>query len=116
MQPMHATLIVVPWSRMKENLAKVFVSEGFLAQYVVEEKKPQSDLKIFLKYRANGKPLIHKLRRISSPGGRVYAGYKNVKPFLKGMGIRILSTPKGILTDKQARTEKTGGELLCEVW
>ncbi len=109
-------VVTMPSSKIKEAIVKLLKENGFVSHYVLEEMKPQNELKIFLKYDQDRKPAIRALTRVSRPGGRMYAGYKDVKPYLKGLGIRILSTPKGILTDKQARHTKVGGEILCEIW
>ena len=95
---------------------KVMKARGFIANYIIEEKKPQNDIKIFLKYDGRKKATVKRLARVSRPGGRVYRGYKEMKPLLRGMGVTIYSTPKGILTEKEAREAKVGGEVLCEIY
>lgn len=107
--------VTIPTSKTREAIVKILQQEGFISQYVKEDAKPQAQLRLFLKYDGNKKSVIHSLRRVSKPGGRCYKGYKETKPFLKGMGLTILSTPKGVLTDSQARQMKVGGEVLCEI-
>lgn len=111
----HAT-VDVPASKEKVAILKVIKEAGFISDYIVEEAKPQSNIKVMLKYDAPRKPSIRLLKRVSKPGGRIYTGYKESRPFLKGLGIRILSTPAGIMNDKDARKAKIGGEVLCEIW
>lgn len=108
--------ISVPASKLKEQVIRILKESGYVSNYVKEEKKPQSELTVFLKYGPDKKSVIHELNRVSRPGRRVYRGYREIRPYLRGMGLRILSTPKGVLTDKQARRQRVGGEVLCEVW
>ncbi|EKD41537.1 MAG: 30S ribosomal protein S8 [uncultured bacterium] len=109
-------MVSVPSSRTKLSVLKVLQESGFISSFVVEEKAPQNDIKIMLKYEGPRKSAIRQIKRVSRPGGRVYSGYKELRPYLKGMGIRILSTPAGIMNDKEARKSKVGGEVLCEIW
>lgn len=109
-------VVLVPSSKIKEEIVRILKDHGFISQVIKEDMKPQAQLKIFLKYDENRKSTIHHLVRVSKPGGRVYRGYDDLPSSLRGMGIKILSTPRGILTDKVARKEKIGGEVLCEVW
>lgn len=105
----------VPYSKMKEKIAKILVSEGFLAGVKVEGKAPHRQLVISLKYHQS-QPAITHIKRISKPGLRQYLRKGQLYPLLSGRGIRILSTSQGIMTDKQARKKGVGGEVLCEVW
>lgn len=109
-------VVNIPSSKLKVSILKILKDEGFISHYVVQEQSPQNEIKIFLKYDMDRKPAIHRLKRISKPGGRIYQKSHELKPFLMGMGIRIISTPKGVITDKTARRNKVGGEVLCEVW
>lgn len=111
----HAT-VSIPSSKIKVAIVKIMKERGFIANYILEETKPQDTIKVFLKYDGKRKTLVKRLARVSRPGGRVYIGYKEMKPLLKGMGVTIFSTPKGILTEKQAREAKVGGEVLCEIY
>ena len=107
--------ITMPASRMKVGIVQILKEEGFITDYSVESAKPVSQLSIALKYGQDGEHVIRSIDRVSKPGCRVYAGAKDLKPVLRGMGIQILSTPKGILSDRTARTQKVGGEILCKV-
>ncbi|OGQ06752.1 MAG: 30S ribosomal protein S8 [Deltaproteobacteria bacterium RIFCSPLOWO2_12_FULL_40_28] len=107
-------VVVLSASKMKLEILRILKEAGLIAQFVVEEKKPQNDVKIFLKYSENKKSVIRKLVRISKPGRRVYMGYSELR-LLRGSGVRILSTPKGLLIDRHAKQSKVGGEVLCEV-
>ena len=107
--------IVMPASRIKVGIAQILKDEGFIADYGVESAKPRSLLSIQLKYDQDGATVIRSVERVSKPGCRVYAGAGELKPVLRGMGIQILSTPKGILSDRTAREQRVGGEVLCKV-
>lgn len=112
----HET-VDMPWSRLKEAIAKVLVEEGYVRQFrrVQVEGQVQDTLKVHLKYDRNNQPVISELKRVSRPGRRVYLGYKDIHPVRKGLGTHILSTPKGIVVDREAVKAKVGGELLCSV-
>jgi small subunit ribosomal protein S8 len=111
----HAT-VEVPASKLKVQLAKLLKEEGFIADYEVKEEGKFKTIVITLKYEANGKPVITKLQRVSKPGLRHYSKAKNLEKVLGGMGIAVVSTPKGLLTDRKARKENVGGEVLCYVY
>ena len=111
----HET-VNVPASKLKVELAKLLKSEGFIADYEVKEEGKFKVITITLKYDAVGKPVITKLERISKPGLRHYSKAKNLQKVLGGMGVAIVSTPKGLLTDRKARKENVGGEVLCYVY
>ena len=111
----HET-VNVPASKLKVEWAKLLKSEGFIADYEVKEEGKFKVITITLKYDAAGKPVITKLERISKPGLRHYSKAKNLQKVLGGMGVAIVSTPKGLLTDRKARKENVGGEVLCYVW
>ena len=108
--------VEVPASKLKIELAKLLKEEGFIADYEVQEKGQFKVIVISLKYDVNGKPVITKLERISKPGLRHYSKAKNLQKVLGGMGIAVVSTPKGLLTDRKARKENVGGEVLCYVY
>lgn len=114
LQARHAK-VEVPWSRLKESIVQIFKSNGYVESYSVEKKFPAM-ITVALKYDAEKKPVIRNLKRVSRPGGRAYCGYRGVKPFLGGLGLKILSTPQGILTDREARKARVGGEILCQIW
>jgi small subunit ribosomal protein S8 len=107
--------ITLPASRIKVGIAQILKEEGFISDYSVEAAKPSSRLSINLKYDQDGGTVIRSVERVSKPGCRVYAGAGDLKPVLRGMGIQILSTPKGILSDRTAREQRVGGEVLCKV-
>jgi small subunit ribosomal protein S8 len=110
--------VAVPWSRVKENIVKILVSEGYLkeAKKIKASHGGGEDLVIQLRFDRENRPIITGLKRVSTPGRRVYVGAHAVTPIRKGLGIQILSTPKGILVDRDAQRSKVGGELICSVW
>ncbi|HMP15618.1 MAG TPA: 30S ribosomal protein S8 [Gemmatales bacterium] len=126
-------VVDIPANGMKIGMAEALKQEGYIYEYQVGHFKKTEDgieqfeqtddpklakrvLRIYLKYGATGERVIQKINRISSPGCRVYRSYKDLKPVLDGLGITLLSTSKGIKSDRQARKEKLGGEVICEVW
>ncbi len=111
----HET-VEVPASKLKVALAKVLKEEGYITDYEVKESGKFKVISITLKYDESGKSVITKLERISKPGLRSYSKSKNLQKVLGGMGIAIVSTPKGLLTDRKARKENVGGEVLCYVY
>jgi len=106
----------IPASRVKESLVKVLAEEGYVASYRRVEEKGRPLLRVGLKYDADGEPVVIGLDRVSRPGRRVYAPAKGIPEVLGGLGISIVSTSRGILTGRQAREAKLGGEILCNVW
>jgi small subunit ribosomal protein S8 len=110
--------VVVPWSRLKESIVKVLIEEGYLR----DQKKVKAsvgggeELVIQLKFDRENRPIIGGMKRVSTPGRRVYVGASAVTPIRKGLGINVLSTPKGILVDRNALKANVGGELICSVW
>ena len=112
------TDVEMPSSKLKVELAKLLKSEGYVEDYAVTEKEGSvfKTLKITLKYDEKSKPVISNLKRVSRPGLRNYCKAKDIPQVLGGMGIAIISTSKGLLTDRKARKENVGGEILCYVW
>ncbi len=108
--------VEVPCSRLKEQVVGVMKSEGFLREYAVAEVGGHKVLRIWLKYDEVGQPVIIGLRRVSKPGLRVYVGVREIPWVRQGLGISILSTPRGVLVDEEARRQRVGGEVLCAVW
>ncbi|MFM8551661.1 MAG: 30S ribosomal protein S8 [Nitrospiraceae bacterium] len=108
--------ITVPASKLKGELLRVMQSEGFIAGYESATADGHPAFRVQLRYVGEGKPVITGMSRISTPGKRVYAGKRNVKPVMGGMGLSILSTSKGLLTDQEARKASLGGEVLCNIW
>ena len=111
----HET-VDVPASNMKKELSRILLEEGFIRGYNVIEDGKQGIIRIQLKYGQSGEKVIQGIKRISKPGMRVYTNAYEVPKVLNGLGISIISTSKGILTDKQARKENVGGEVICYVW
>ena len=109
-------MVDVPASNMKKAIAQILLDEGSIKGYQVVEDGKQGMLHITLKYGANKTPVITGLRRVSKPGLRIYTNVEEMPKVLKGLGIAILSTNKGIMTDKQARKENVGGEVLAFIW
>ena len=106
----------VPHSKMKHEVAKILKAEGFIANFkVVKDENAHELIRIVLKYDANRKGLIH-IKRVSKPGRRVYVKTGRIPSAMSGLGITVLSTPRGILTDKSAQKAHVGGEVLCYVW
>ena len=114
-QAKHAT-VDIPASNIKKAIAQILVDEGYVTSYKVTEDDKQGVITITLKYTDNMQPVITGLRRISKPGLRIYTSCEDMPKVLKGIGTAIVSTPKGVMTDKQARKENVGGEVLAFVW
>ena len=111
----HET-VEIPGSRIKRSMAQILKTEGFVRDCDFIEDDKQGIIKIYLKYGPNKERVLTGLKRISRPGLRVYVGRQDIPRVLQGLGIAILSTPKGVMSDKQARREGVGGEVLCYVW
>ena len=111
----HAT-VDIPASNMKKAIADILVNEGYVKGYQIVENGNQGIIRITLKYLAGKQKVIRGIRRVSKPGLRIYAGYEDMPKVMNGLGIAIVSTPKGIVTDKKARELKVGGEVLAFVW
>jgi len=113
----HHRIVEIPASNMKKELTKVLMDKGYIRNYKFEDDNKQGIIKIALKYNAQTKqPAITHLQRISKPGLRKYASSENLPRVLNGLGIAILSTSKGVITDKEARKEHVGGEVLCHIY
>jgi small subunit ribosomal protein S8 len=123
----------MPWTVLKQQVAQVLKDEGFIIEFQVgtfakneqgqrvfqtppDEKDAKRTLRVFLKYGPDGERVIRHIERASRPGLRIYKGYKDLAPVLEGLGISIVSTNRGVLSDRQARAQRVGGELLCNVW
>jgi small subunit ribosomal protein S8 len=126
-------VLEMPASGVKVHLAGVLKEEGFISDFQVGKYKDGEQgrefstegatlgeahavLRVFMKYGPEGERVIRRIERVSKPGCRVYAGWKELKPVLDGLGIAVLSTSRGLMSDRRARTEKVGGEVLCRVW
>jgi len=107
----------VPTSKLKVEIARILKEEGYISTYkLVDETKVRKTLRIFLKYTPDKRSVITGLRRVSRPGSRNYVGASRIRPVVGGLGISILTTPRGVMTGRAARRARVGGELLCEVW
>ncbi len=106
----------IPASNMKKAIADILLAEGYIKGVQIIEDGKQGIIRITLKYEAGKQKVIHGLRRVSKPGLRIYSNYEDMPKVMNGLGIAIVSTPKGIMTDKTARREKVGGEILAFVW
>ncbi|NPV30134.1 MAG: 30S ribosomal protein S8 [Firmicutes bacterium] len=112
----HRDRVEVPASKMKKALAEILKNEGFIRNYEYIDDGKQGILRLYLKYGPNRERVITGLKRISKPGLRVYVKKDEIPRVLGGLGVAVISTPKGLMTDKQARQEGLGGEVICYVW
>jgi len=115
LQASHAS-VEIPASRIKHRIAEILLSEGYIASLEVVEAKPRGVLRIGLKYMSSGEHVVTGLERVSRPGLRIYCGKRDIPKVQGGLGINILSTPKGILTGSDSRRAGVGGEILCNIW
>ncbi len=110
------TSVEMPLSKLKLEIAKIMKNEGYVKNYKVNQDDKQGMLKVMLKYDEDEKSVIQELTRVSKPGRRVYSNVDSVPKVKNGLGVAVLSTSKGVMTDKQARAENVGGEVLCYIW
>lgn len=108
--------VEVPASKVKRGLAEVLKREGYIWDWQEVEGEPANSLRLDLKYGPNGERVIRKIKRVSKPGRRVYSRAKELAPVLNGLGISVVSTSGGVLSDREARQKNLGGEVLCEIW
>jgi len=108
--------VLVPASKMKIAIAKIMKEEGYIAGFEVSRDRPQPIIRVWLKYTEDRKPVLSGLQRISKPGRRVYAGKQDIPWVLSGMGVAVVSTPRGVMTGRKARKLGVGGEVLCHIW
>ncbi len=106
----------IPGSKLKVELAKILKSSGYIKNYKFVDDGKQGMLRVYLKYESSGTHAIYGLERISKPSRRIYTAAKDIKPVYNGLGIAIISTSKGVMTDIQAKKDNLGGEILCNVW
>ena len=106
----------IPSSKLKVRLAEILKDEGFIKNFRVLEDQKQGTLRVYLKYGTGNEKMITGLVRVSTPGRRVYVGHTAIPSILGGMGVAVLSTPRGVVTDREARKQKVGGEVLAYVW
>jgi small subunit ribosomal protein S8 len=108
--------VMIPASKVKRGVADVLKREGYIWKWEEVDEKPAPVLRIILKYGPNGEQVIRHIQRVSKPGRRVYSKSTKLRPILNGLGISILSTSRGVVSDREARQRRLGGEVLCEVW
>ena len=128
----EAPAVDMPATHAKQHLAQVLKDEGFILDFQVgslvaeqgrpqfhtpaDAKDPKQVLRVFLKYGPDGERVIRRIERVSRPGCRIYRGYRDLRPILEGLGISVVSTSRGVMSDRQARAQRLGGEVLCNVW
>ena len=108
--------VQMPASKVKRGLAEVLKREGYIWDWEEVASEPAQQLRLYLKYGPNGEKVIRHIKRVSKPGRRVYSGASDLRPVLNGLGISIISTSRGVVSDREARQRKLGGEVLCELW
>lgn len=106
----------IPASKLKMEIIKIFKNEGFIKNFKLIEDNRKSYIRVYLKYTPNGECVIHNLKRVSKPGLRIYRRNREIPRIFNGYGTSIISTSKGVLTDKKAREQNVGGEVLCFIW
>lgn len=109
-------VVEMPASKVRRGIAQALKDEGYIWDFDEVATKPAATLRLQMKYGPSGERLITKIQRVSKPGCRVYRGYKDLRPILNGLGVYVLSTPKGIMSDRRAKAEKVGGEVLALVY
>ena len=108
--------VEIPASNLKKAIVQILLDEGYIKSFTVTEDGKQGVIKVVLKYTEDKAPVITGLRRVSKPGLRIYSDVENLPKVMKGLGIAIISTSKGVMTDRQARKENVGGEVLAYIW
>jgi len=108
--------VLVPASNIKTSIARIMREEGYVRGFEVSSDRPQPVIRIWLKYTDDRQPVLSGLTRVSKPGRRVYSGKRDIPWVLSGMGVAVLSTPLGVMTDRKARRLRVGGEVLCYIW
>lgn len=108
--------VEMPTSKVKRGLADVLKREGYIWDWVETEDHPVKQIRLELKYGPSGERVIQHIKRVSKPGRRIYSKSTDLRPILNGMGITVISTSSGVVSDREARQKKVGGEILCEVW
>ncbi|HEX9733265.1 MAG TPA: 30S ribosomal protein S8 [Thermoanaerobaculia bacterium] len=106
----------VPTSKLKTSVCALLKREGYIDDFEIVESRPVDQLRIYLRYSEEGVPAIRRLQRVSRPGRRVYRRSDDIKPVLNGLGVALVSTSGGLVTDREARERRVGGEVLCEIW
>jgi small subunit ribosomal protein S8 len=113
---LRRTFVLIPSSKIKVAIAKILLDEGFIQGYEVTDERPQPNIRVWLKYDEKRRPILTNMKRVSKPGRRVYKSRQDLPRVLSGMGIAIVSTSKGLMTDREARRQGVGGEVLCYIW
>lgn len=113
---MNKPFVLVPSSKIKLAIAQILLEEGFVQGYEVTNEKPQPNIRVWLKYDENRRPVMTGMQRVSKPGRRVYKGKQELPWVLSGLGVAIVSTSKGVMTGREARRQGVGGEVLCYIW
>lgn len=108
--------VEMPASKVKQGVADVLKREGYIWDWEVVEAEPANQIRLELKYGPNGERVIQTIRRVSKPGRRIYTKSRDLRPVLDGLGISVISTSQGVISDREARQKNVGGEVLCEVW
>ena len=108
--------VLVPASKLKVAIARIMKEEGFIGGFELSRDRPQPVIRIWLKYTEDREPVLSGLKRVSKPGRRVYAGRRDIPWVQSGMGVAVLSTPRGVMTGRKARKLGVGGEVLCHIW
>ncbi|MCC9607503.1 30S ribosomal protein S8 [Blastopirellula sp. JC732] len=108
--------VEMPASKVKQGVADVLKREGYIWDWEVIEAEPANQIRLELKYGPNGERVIQSIRRVSKPGRRIYSKGRDLAPVLDGLGISVISTSQGVISDREARQKNVGGEVLCEVW
>ncbi len=112
----HKAHVDIPKSKLKLRMAKLLKAQGYVTDFKELEVGVQGILRVYLKYGPDGEQVIQSIKRVSKPGCRVYKQVKEISPVLNGLGTGVYSTSTGLMTDKQCREQRVGGELLCEIW
>jgi small subunit ribosomal protein S8 len=110
------TVVEIPHSNLKFEIASLLKDEGFIKDLALVDNEGKKAIKVFLKYDHNGESAIHEITRVSKPGRRSYKGATSIKPVIGGLGVSILTTSKGVITQKRAKAMGIGGEVMCTVW
>jgi small subunit ribosomal protein S8 len=108
--------VMVPSSKIKVAIAQILLEEGYIQGYEVTNERPQPNIRVWLKYDEKRRPVVTGMKRVSKPGRRVYRGKQEIPWVLSGLGVAIVSTPRGVMTGREARRRGVGGEILCYVW
>ena len=107
--------VSIPYSKLKNSILLILKDEGFIRDFNIEGDGVKKNLRVFLKY-VDGESVIHEISRVSKPGRRMYRGFKDLKPVIGGLGLSILTSSIGVITNKQAKSNSVGGEIICTVW